>query len=159
MINLAKYLEVYKNHNIECIKKETEFDHQKLLNRIEILEGLSKALEDIDNVIKVIKESKTSAEAKTNLVEKYSLTEPQVNAILNMKLNRLANMERVVINNELQEKKEKCLELEDILKSEDKQINILKERLRELAKKFGNERRTEVVQKEIASTSKAKKEK
>jgi len=159
MINLAKYLEVYKNHNIECIKKEIEFDHQKLLDRIEILEGLSKALEDIDNVIKIIKESKNSTEAKSNLVQKYNLTEPQVNAILNMKLNRLANMERIAINNELQEKREKCLELEGILESEDKQINILKERLRELAKKFGNKRRTEIVQKDIPSTSKSKKAK
>ena len=159
MINLAKYLEVYKNHNINCIKKEITFDIKKLQDRIEILEGLSKALEDIDNVIKIIKESKNSAEAKSNLVKKYDLTENQVNAILNMKLNRLANMERIAINNELQEKKEKCLELEGILESEDKQIDILKNRLRDLAKKFGNERRTEVIQKDIPSTSKSKKAK
>ena len=149
MINLAKYLEVYKNHNINCIKKEITFDVKKLQDRIEILEGLSKALEDIDNVIKIIKESKNSIEAKSNLVEKYNLTESQVNAILNMKLNRLANMERIAINNELQEKKEKCLELEGVLESEDKQINILKNRLRELVKKFGDKRHTEITQKEI----------
>ena len=159
MINLAKYLEVYKNHNINCIKKEITFDIKKLQDRIEILEGLSKALEDIDNVIKIIKESKNSVEAKSNLVKKYDLTENQVNAILNMKLNRLANMERIAINNELQEKKEKCLELESVLESEDKQIDILKNRLRDLAKKFGNERRTEVIQKDILSTSKSKKAK
>ncbi len=159
MINLAKYLEVYKNHNIQCIQNEIQFDIQTLQNRIEILEGLSKALEDIDNVIKIIKESKDSAEAKSNLVKKYDLTEPQVNAILNMKLNRLANMERIAINNELQEKREKCLELKDILESEDKQIDILKNRLRELVKKFGDKRRTEVIQKDIPATSKSKKAK
>ena len=160
MINLSKYLEVYKNHNIDCIKKEITFDIKKLQDRIEILEGLSKALENIDNVIRIIKESKNSAEAKSNLVKKYDLTESQVNAILNMKLNRLANMERIAINNELQEKKEKCLELENILESEDKQVDILKNRLRELVKKFGDKRRTEVIQKEIIKpNSKKAKEK
>lgn len=159
LINLAKYLEVYKNHNIRCIQNEIQFDIQTLQNRIEILEGLSKALEDIDNVIKIIKESKNSAEAKSNLVKKYSFTESQVNAILNMKLNRLANMERIAINNELQEKQEKCLELKDILKSKDKQVDILKNRLRELVKKFGDKRRTEVIQKDIPVTSKSKKAK
>lgn len=159
LLTTIEMVDIYIKHNLDCIKRELKFDIQSLKNRIEILEGLSKALEDIDNVIKIIKESKNSAEAKSNLVKKYNLTEPQVNAILNMKLNRLANMERVAINNELQEKKEKCLELEDILNSESKQINILKERLRELAKKFGDERRTEVIQKDIPSTSKSKKAK
>ena len=149
LLTTIEMVDIYIKHNLDCIKRELKFDIQSLKDRIEILEGLSKALEDIDNVIKIIKESKNSAEAKSNLVEKYDLTEPQVNAILNMKLNRLANMERIAINNELQEKKEKCLELEGILKSEDKQIDILKSRLRELVKKFGDKRRTEITQKEI----------
>lgn len=159
MVNLEKIVQVYVEHNVSCIKRETEFDINKLQERIEVLEGLSKALEDIDNVITIIKNSKNSAEAKNNLVNKYKFTEIQVNAILNMKLNRLANMERVAINKELQEKKEKCLELKEILNSEDKQKDILKTRLRELAKKYGNERRTEVTQKEIATKISSKKKK
>lgn len=150
---------IYIKHNIECIKRELHFDINALKNRIEILEGLAKALEDIDNVIKIIKESKTSSEAKINLVKKYDLTDLQVNAILNMKLSKLANMERIAINNELQEKREKCLELEDILKSEGKQVDILKSRLRDLVAKFGDERRTQIEQKQIISNKKSNKEK
>lgn len=157
MVNLEQILKIYKEHNINCIKREIQFDINTLENKIEILEGLSIALEDIDNVIQIIKQSKSSSEAKINLVQKYNLTENQVNAILNMKLNKLANMERIAINNELQEKKEKALELKNILKSEDKVVNVLKDRLRELVKKFGDKRRTEVIQKDIATSHKANK--
>ena len=156
LLTTMEMVDIYIKHNLDCIKRELKFDIQSLKDRIEILEGLSKALEDIDNVIKIIKESKNSAEAKSNLVKKYNLTESQVNAILNMKLNRLANMERIAINNELQEKKEKCLELEGILESEDKQIDILKNRLRELVKKFGDKRRTEITQKNIVKSNSKK---
>ena len=156
LLTTVEMVNIYIKHNLDCIKRELKFDIQSLKDRIEILEGLSKALEDIDNVIKIIKESKNSTEAKSNLIGKYDLTEPQVNAILNMKLNRLANMERIAINNELQEKKEKCLELESVLKSEDKQIDILKNRLRELVKKFGDKRRTEIIQKDIIKSNSKK---
>lgn len=159
LLTIQEMVDIYIKHNVSCIKRETEFDINKLQERIEVLEGLSKALEDIDNVIAIIKNSKNATEAKKNLVNKYGFTEIQVNAILNMKLNRLANMERVAINQELQEKKEKCLELKEVLNSEDKQKDILKTRLRELAKNFGNERRTEVTQKEIATKTSSKKKK
>lgn len=157
LLTTIEMVDIYIKHNLDCIKRELKFDIQSLKDRIEVLEGLSKALENIDNVIKIIKESKTSAEAKGNLVKKYDLTENQVNAILNMKLNKLANMERIAINNELQEKREKALELKSILKSEDKIINVLKNRLRELVKKFGDKRRTEVIQKDMATNHKANK--
>ena len=158
LLTTKEMAEIYIKHNLSCIKRETEFDIKKLQERIEILEGLSKALEDIDNVINIIKQSNSAADAKINLIKKYSLTELQVNAILNMKLSRLANMERIEVENELKDKKEKALILQKILDSEQEQINILKERLRNLAEKFGDKRRTEVIQKDIV-TSKTKKEK
>lgn len=159
LLTTKEMVNIYIKHNLSCIKRETEFDIKKLQERIEILEGLVKALEDIDNVIDIIKKSKTAADAKINLIKKYDLTDNQVNAILNMKLSRLANMERVEVENELKDKREKALSLQNILGSEEEQINILKERLQNLVKKFGDKRRTEIVQKDIVTTSSAKKAK
>ncbi len=159
MVNLEKIIKTYVTHNVKCIKRETLFDINKLQERIEILEGLSIALENIDNVIKIIKESKTAALAKISLIEKYHLTTNQANAILNMKLSKLANMERIEIENELKDKKERVLILKEILESKEKQVQILKERLQNLAKKYGNERRTQVIQGEIASKNSKKKAK
>lgn len=152
-VNLEKILQVYVQHNTECIKREYQFDLEAAQKRIHILEGLSKALEDIDNIINLIKNSKDKTDAAKNLKEKYNLTNEQVDAILKMTLSRLANMEQIAIAKELQEKKELALLCQEVVESYDKQKDILIERLRELVKKYGDKRRTEVTQKEIAKPS------
>lgn len=158
MVNLETILKVYEKHNTECIKKENLFDYNAAIARIEILQGLSVALEDIDNVIKIIKESKNATLAKANLIEKYHFSTVQAEAILNMKLSRLANMEKLEVEKELKEKEQLALQCKEIIDSSNRQKQILIERLRELANKFGTERRTEVIQKEAAKNISAKKQ-
>ena len=101
LLNLKQYLDIYINHNLECIQKEYEFDLKKAQARQEIVEGLVKALEDIDNIIELIKKSDNSINAKNALIEKYQFTENQAKAILDMKLSRLAKLEKVELNEEL----------------------------------------------------------
>lgn len=159
MFNLKDYLKVYVEHNLSCIVKEHEFDFGKARARIEILEGLSKALDDIENVISIIKSSPSAAEAKKRLVFHYQYTDAQAKAILDMKLSRLANMEKIEVNKELEEKQKLALCCQEVIQRVDKQKEILTERLQKLVNKYGDERRTKVVQKEIVKEPKTKKEK
>ena len=145
-LNLKQCCEVYVNHNISCIVREAQFDLEKAEARRHILEGLLKALEDIDNIIALIKKSASSNDAKDKLMEKYKFTEPQAKAILGMKLSSLANMEKV----ELQKEKaglEKDIDwYQALLSNPDIQKSELKSRLEEIVKKFGDARRTELAQ-------------
>ena len=159
MINLQKYADTYIQHNTECIKHEYEYDLAAAQKRIHILEGLAKALEDIDNVIALIKKSNNKTEAGKNLRDTYNLSVEQSDAILKMTLSRLAHMEQIDIANELQEKKELALQCQSVIESEIKQKELLCKRLRALVKKYGTKRRSEVTQKDLpirTSSSKAK---
>ena len=159
MITLKKYVDTYIEHNTSCIKKEYKYDLAAARKRIHILEGLSIALENIDNVLAIIKQSENKAIAAVNLCEKYHLSREQTDAILAMTLSRLTHMDQIAINKELQEKKELALICQEVVESYQKQEDILSERLRDLAKKFGDKRRTEVIQKEIIKTSTTQKAK
>ena len=159
MITLKKYVDTYIEHNTSCIKKEYEYDLAAARKRIHILEGLSIALENIDNVIDLIKKSETKTIAAVNLCEKYHLSREQADAILAMTLSRLTNMDQIAIANELQEKKQLALTCQEVIESYKKQTEILAERLRDLVKKFGDKRRTAVIQKDIPKTSTARKAK
>lgn len=159
MITLKKYADTYIEHNTNCIKREYEYDLEAAQKRIHILEGLSIALEDIDNVIELIKSSKNKSVAASNLCEKYHLSYEQADAILKMTLSRLTNMDQIAIVNELQEKKQLALTCQEVIESYKKQTEILAERLRDLVKKFGDKRRTSVIQKDIPKVSTAKKAK
>ena len=159
MITLKKYVDTYIEHNTTCIKKEYEHDLAAARKRIHILEGLSIALENIDNVLAIIKQSENKAVAAVNLCEKYHLSREQADAILAMTLSRLTHMDQIAINKELQEKKELALICQEVIESYQKQKDILSERLRDLAKKFGDKRRTDVIQKDIPKTSTARKAK
>ena len=159
MITLKKYADTYVEHNTGCIKREYEYDLKAAQKRIHILEGLSIALENIDNVIELIKNSKTKAIAAVNLCEKYHLSHEQADAILKMTLSRLTGMDQIAIANELQEKKQLALTCQEVVESYKKQTEILAERLRDLVKKFGDKRRTAVIQKDIPKTSTARKAK
>lgn len=159
MVTLKKYVDTYIEHNTTCIKKEYEYDLAAARKRIHILEGLSIALENIDNVLALIKQSENKAIAAVNLCEKYHLSREQADAILAMTLSRLTHMDQIAINKELQEKKELALICQEVIESYQKQKDILSERLQDLVKKFGDKRRTAVIQKDIPKTSTARKAK
>lgn len=144
-LGLKDCIEIYVNHNIECIVKEAEFDLQKAKARAEIVDGLLKALEDIDNIIALIKKSKSAAAAKGSLIETYGFTEPQAAAIVNMKLGSLAGLEKIELQNEAEELKNTINSLMSLLSDEDIQKKTIRERLEEIVKKFGDARRTELT--------------
>ena len=148
-LNLKDCIKIYVDHNIDCIVRETKFDLTKAKDRLEIVEGLLKALEDIDNIIALIKQSENAAAAKDNLIAKYKFTENQAKAILAMRLSSLAKLEKVELNKEAEELNNTIKELTNILNSENKQKDILKNRLANLVKKYGDARRTELTQIDI----------
>ena len=144
-LNLLDCIEIYVKHNLECIVRESRFDLKKALARLEIVEGLLKALEDIDNVIAMIKTSENAADAQTKLMAAYNLNERQAKAILDMKLSRLAKLEKVELENEKAELVKKIEELDALINNESLQKEELKERLREIVRKFGDDRKTELT--------------
>ena len=145
VLNLKTILEEYIKHRQEVIRRRTEFDLAKAKERAHILEGLKKALDKIDQVISTIKKSKDKDAAKENLMKKFKFTERQSLAILEMRLQQLANLERKKIEDELKEKKALIKELELILNSSKKILNIIKKDVRELKEKYSNERRTKII--------------
>ena len=148
-LNLVDCIKIYVEHNIECIVKEAKFDKVKALDRLNIVEGLLIALEDIDNVIALIKKSESAAAAKEKLIEIYKLNEAQAKAILDMKLAKLAKLEKIELQNEAEELKNLINMLETLINSRVDQEGELKTRLREIVKKFGDARRTELTHIEI----------
>lgn len=153
LLNLRQIVDCYIEHNLECIQKEFQFDLDKTNARIEILEGLIAALANIDDIVNIIRESDSPTEAKNTLMDKYSFTENQAKSILDMKLARLTKLDGVKLNDELQEKQEYAAKCAEIVNSEDSRKQVLIERLTELRDKFGDKRRTKVIQKTIAKKS------
>ena len=148
-LNLKDCIKIYVDHNIDCILRETKFDLNKATDRLEIVNGLLRALEDIDNIIALIKKSESAASAKDNLIAKYQFTENQAKAILAMRLSSLAKLEKVELEQEAEELKNKINDLQNILANENRQKDILKSRLADLVKKYGDARRTELTNIEI----------
>ena len=153
-LNLKQCIEVYVNHNVNCLIKEINFDLDKVKSRLEIVLGLLIALEDIDNIIAMIKSSDNAAAAKQKLIEKYKLTENQAKAILDMKLSKLAKLEKVELENEKKELLTKQDELNNLLQNKDLQLKEIRKRLDAIVKKYGDERRTELTQIEIPKEEK-----
>ena len=153
-LNLKQCIKVYLEHNLHCLAKECEFDLAKAKARLEIVDGLLIALEDIDNIITKIKKSDSAAAAKMTLMTDYKMSEAQAKAVLDMKLARLAKLEKVEVENEKKELVEKINTLQEILKNEDKQISIVRERLENIVKKYGDARRTELMQIDIPKEDK-----
>ena len=148
-LNLKDCIKIYVDHNIDCITRETKFDLDKAIDRLEIVNGLLRALEDIDNIIALIKGSENATAAKENLIKKYQFTENQAKAILAMRLSSLAKLEKVELEQEAKELENKIKDLKDILTNENRQKNILKSRLANLVKKYGDARRTELTHIEV----------
>ncbi|MBH41222.1 MAG: DNA gyrase subunit A [Candidatus Magasanikbacteria bacterium] len=145
LMTLKSVLEEYVKHRQIVVRRRTAFDLRKAEERAHILEGLSKALDKIDQVISVIRASKDKEEAKQNLMKKFKFTERQVVAILDMRLQQLANLERKKIEDELKEKLALIKELQGILASEKKILGIIKDEVSDVRAKFANPRRTKVV--------------
>ena len=145
-LGLLDCLKIYVEHNIQCIIREAEFDLAKAKARLNIVEGLLIALEDIDNVINMIKNSEGVADAKEKLMAAYKLNEAQAKAILDMKLAKLAKLEKIELENERKELEKAILDLNEIIINPSRQKAELKYRLEEIVKKFGDNRRTELTQ-------------
>ncbi len=145
VLSLKMVLEEYIKHRITVIRRRTEFELKRAKDRAHILEGLMIALNNIDAVIKIIKASKDKEIAKTNLIKKFKLSERQAIAILEMRLQNLANLEKLKIENELKDKMKLIKELESILASKVKVQNIIKADIEELIQKSDCDRRTQVV--------------
>lgn len=146
LLTFKNYVEIYIAHNEDCIVRETNFDLTKAKERKEVIDGLLKALEDIDNIIKLIKKSKSSNEAKEQLISLYKFTEPQAKAIVNMRLGSLANLEKIELQEENNELVNKIDELQNILKSREIRLNIIKENLQNFTKKYATKRKTQITQ-------------
>ena len=153
-VNLKDCIKIYLNHNIECLIKECDFDLQKAEARLEIVNGLLKALQDIDTIIAFIKKSASSAAAKDGLVSEFGFTEPQAKSIVAMRLGSLAKLEGVELNEEKAKLNETINELNNILGSETEQLNVILNRLDDLVKKYGDARRTELAQIEVPKEEK-----
>lgn len=153
-LNLKDCCKIYVDHNIECLIKESNYDLRQAENRKEIVEGLLKALEDIDNIIALIKKSESSSAAKENLIKKYDFTENQAKAILAMRLSSLAKLEQIELNKEEVDLINKINTLKALLSSEKLQINEIAIRLQDFVKKYGDERKTDLAQIEIVKEEK-----
>ncbi len=153
VLNLKMILEYYIIHREEVVKRRTQFELNKAKERAHILEGLNIALDHIDEVIKTIKKSPTKEEARLALIKKFKLSDRQTVAILEMKLQTLAGLERKKIKDELDEKLKLIKKLEAILKSATKIRNIIKDELTEIKNKYGDERRTKVYKNAIGEFS------
>jgi DNA gyrase subunit A len=151
VLNLKTVLENFLRHRQIVVRRRTEFELKKAKEREHILEGLKKALDHIDEVIAVIKKSPTKEEAAANLIKKFKLSALQTQAILEMRLQTLAGLERKKIEDELKEKRKLIAELEDILKSPKKILGIIKSEVLDMKAKYGDERRTQVVKSAVGS--------
>lgn len=154
LLTLKDYLDIYINHNIQCIFNEYTFDLNKAKGKLEITEGLIKALEDIDNIIQLIKKSESVIQAKENLINKYSFTENQAKAIVEMKLGKLSHLEYVELNKTREKLQAIINDCNSVLSSEEKQSKIFLERLKNFTNKFASTRKTKVTQ--IAEAPKEK---
>ncbi|MBD3245204.1 MAG: DNA gyrase subunit A, partial [Candidatus Moranbacteria bacterium] len=145
VMNIKEMLSLYLKHRVEVVTKRIKFELRKAKERAHILEGLNKALDNIDEVINTIRSSRTKKSAHENLVKKFGFTDVQTEAILEMKLQTLAGLERKKIQDELNEKLKLIKKLEDILKSEQKIKNVVKQELLEKKEKYGDKRKTKLI--------------
>ncbi|STP09233.1 DNA topoisomerase (ATP-hydrolyzing) subunit A [Helicobacter cinaedi] len=144
IFNLLELLQIFIAHRKTIIIRRSIFELEKAKARAHILEGLIIALDNIDEIIRIIRASKDTEEAKNALVEKFSLSELQAKAILEMRLQRLTGLERDKINAEYAELQEQIAYLESILKSEEKLKGIVKDELLEIKEKFSSKRKTQI---------------
>ena len=144
ILTLKECLEQYIDFQVDVIRRRTEFDLKKAKEREHILQGLVIALDNIDEVVEILRSSKTIAEGKQRLMERFDLTEVQADHIVNMTLGKLTGMERQKLLDELAELKIKIADLEDILANHQRVLDIIIEEVEAIQEKFGDERRTRI---------------
>lgn len=144
-LSLKAILQEYVKHRQEVVRRRTDYDLGKAQDREHILLGLKKALDHIDKIIKIIRAAKDVPEAHAKLMKEFKFSEVQAQAILDMRLQKLAGLERKKIEDELKEVQKLIKELEAILKSKQKMMKIIKSELEAIADKYGDERRTKIV--------------
>ena len=145
-LSLREMLQHYIDHQVDVVTRRTRFDLKKAQARAHILEGYLMALDHIDEVISIIRSSQTDSEASSRLIERFGFTPEQTTAILEMKLRRLTGLERDKIQEELDGLRRAIAYYEDLLAHEEKILGVIKEEMREISKKFGDKRRTEISQ-------------
>ena len=143
-LSLREILRCYIDHQVDVVTRRTRFDLKKAQARAHILEGYLMALDHIDEVISIIRSSRTDAEASARLIERFGFTPEQTTAILEMKLRRLTGLERDKIQEELDGLRRAIAYYEDLLAHEEKILGVIKEEMREISRKFGDKRRTEI---------------
>ena len=153
-LNLNDCIKIYVEHNIKCFKREAEFDIKKAKERLNIVEGLLIALEDIDNIIAKIKSSDSAAAAKDMLIKDYKMNEIQAKSVLDMKLAKLAKLEKIEIQKEKEELLNSIDKLNHFLITREEQITELKNRLNTIVRKYGDDRRTELTQIDVSKEDK-----
>lgn len=149
LLNLKQTLELYRDHQIEIITRRTQYDLVRAERRAHIVEGLIIALDHIDEVISIIRSSKDDNEASNRLLERFGLSEAQSKAILDMRLRRLTGLERDNLENEFKELELTISDLKDVLANRERVYEIIKEELTEIKNRYGDERRSQIIEGEI----------
>ncbi|MGI6055282.1 MAG: DNA gyrase subunit A [Clostridium sp.] len=144
ILNLQQMLEYYLKHQEDVVTRRTKYDLNKAEERAHILEGLLKALDHIDEVIRIIRGSASVAEAKAQLMERFALSDAQAQAIVDMRLRTLTGLEREKLENEYRELEAKIAELKAILADEKKLLGVIKEEISVISAKYGDDRRTAI---------------
>lgn len=144
VLNILQILEHYLGHQKDVVTRRTRYDLNKAKERAHILEGLLKALDHIDEVIRIIRGSSNVAEAKSQLMERFGLSDAQSQAIVDMRLRALTGLEREKLENEYAELKKKIEELEAILADEKKLLGVIREEILIISDKFGDDRKTKI---------------
>ena len=148
VLNLLELLRNFIEHRVDVVRRRTQYELKQAEARAHILEGLQKALDHIDAIITLIRAAKTAAEARDGLIRQFEFTEIQAKAILEMQLQRLTGLERQKIVDELAELRTRIAELKEILASDSKLRQVIIKELRDVQKKYGDERRTRIVDEE-----------
>jgi len=153
ILGLHEMLDEFIKHRQKVVRRRTEFELRKAKERAHILEGYKIALDNIDEVIRIIRASKTTEEAQANLIKSFKLSEIQAQAILAMQLRRLTGLEREAIENELNELLKLIQRLEEILADEKEILAIIKTELLEMKEKYGDKRRSQIINHELGKFS------
>ncbi len=148
-LSLKSILEAYVGHRKDVVTKRTQFDLNKAKDREHILLGLKKALDHIDEIIALIRKSRTVEDAKLALMKTFKFSERQAVAILEMRLQKLAGLERKKIEDELKEVQAEIEYLESLLKSDKKMMKLIRDEISEIAEKYGDNRRTKIMKREL----------
>ena len=148
VMNIKQIIEKYISHRVEIVTRRTKYELQKAEERAHILEGFIRALDIIDEIISIIRASKTPKEASDRLIIQFSFTKVQVNAILEMRLSKLTGLEQEKVVKEYEELKTRIAGLKELLKSKKNILKQIVKELKEVSKKYGDERRTQIIEEE-----------